>query len=307
MKFKLTRGFKQFLIRSGIFLILIYLLIPFILDKTANLFELSKLIQFNYMRMFLFSILLVALFVLFHKKDLFNIEYYLQHKKQTVLFSALSIISFTIYFIFAYIITIEIFGEVAVNLMFLYSSYLIGTILALLAVFNMTFIRKFYKSLIAMFMIAILFFEMTLILRKNWLFFSTAITKFVYFLTNAIFGNAGMQIGLGDPVLSLGTFSVIIGSPCSGVESLAMFSFLFLLILVYDWDILDKKKAAWLFPVGLAGMFLMSVLRIFLLMVVGTHNPELAMSLFHTNLGWILFVVYFLVFFYFAYNYMRKN
>jgi exosortase/archaeosortase family protein len=59
--------------------------------------------------------------------------------------------------------------------------------------------------------------------------------------------------------------------------------------------------------IGLIGMFGMSILRIYLLMVVGTKDEKLALTLFHSNIGWIMFVAYLLVFWYLCYPYVIKD
>jgi exosortase/archaeosortase family protein len=55
-------------------------------------------------------------------------------------------------------------------------------------------------------------------------------------------------------------------------------------------------------------MFITNILRIFLLFLIGAHySPKLAVGLFHTNLGWILFIVYFGIFWIIAQRFIYKK
>ncbi len=63
-----------------------------------------------------------------------------------------------------------------------------------------------------------------------------------------------------------------------------------------------------LFFIGALGMFLTNILRIFILFIVGAHiSPDLAVGLFHTNVGWILFILYFFIFWYIASKFVYKK
>ncbi len=300
------RGVKQLLVRAAVFFGLVYFIIPFLIDKIVHLLNLARLASFNYMHITLFSIALVLVFVIFNRKQLWEIKSYKQHKRQTFVFGILSLALMFFYFVISYLPFSYAFQHNYAGIIAMYVVYFAGIVCIALSVFNLDFFKRFKKNLVGLFSAMILFFAAILILRAAWRFFSGLIARIVYFLISLNFPDTAMAAGQGDPTLAISNFSVVIGSPCSGIDSLSMFAALFLLILVFDWKVINRKKAAWLFPVGLVGVFLMSILRVYLLMIVGVYNPELSLNLFHTNAGWILFVVYFLVFFYFAYPYMKK-
>ena len=67
----------------------------------------------------------------------------------------------------------------------------------------------------------------------------------------------------------------------------------FLLFLVIMRKKIDLHLGMLVFLCGLVGIFYLNVLRIYLLMVIGTFNPEFALNAFHNNSGWILFLIYF--------------
>jgi exosortase/archaeosortase family protein len=133
----------------------------------------------------------------------------------------------------------------------------------------------------------------------------------------------------GGPLIGIGTFSAIIGKPCSGIDSLLLFTALYSLMLILDWKRMNKAKAIAFFAIG---MFITNILRIFVLFLVGAHySPKLVVGLFHlafspttfsgnhksdnprrsrdylyTNLGWILFIAYFAVFWIIAQRYIYR-
>jgi exosortase/archaeosortase family protein len=118
---------------------------------------------------------------------------------------------------------------------------------------------------------------------------------------------ASMSEG-GGPSLRLGEFSAIIGKPCSGIDSLLLFTSLFTLIFILDHKNLKKGLSIYFFFVGAIGMFITNALRILVLFLVGNYiSAELAIGLFHTNVGWILFIAYFGLFWWIASKFVYKN
>ena len=109
------------------------------------------------------------------------------------------------------------------------------------------------------------------------------------------------------PLLRADGFSAVIGPPCTGITSLILFTGMFLFIVFLDWEKLNKKALLWIYPVGAFGMFLVAFLRVYVLYLVGANwSPQFALAGFHNNAGWILFVLYFLVYFYYAYPLMKQ-
>ena len=87
-------------------------------------------------------------------------------------------------------------------------------------------------------------------------------------------------------------FVVDIAPQCSGYEGLALVT---VFVTVYLW--LFRKRttfpqALWLYPAGLAAMWVANVLRIATLIVIGTEvSPTIAAGGFHSQAGWIAFTV----------------
>lgn len=109
------------------------------------------------------------------------------------------------------------------------------------------------------------------------------------------------------PIVMTPTFSGIIARSCSGIIGLSLFALLFGLILVMDWRHINKAKAVASFIIGLAGIVLINIIRITSLFLVGIYvDREFALGLFHTNIGLVLFLVYFLIFEFYSYNWLRR-
>jgi exosortase/archaeosortase family protein len=109
------------------------------------------------------------------------------------------------------------------------------------------------------------------------------------------------------PIVMTPSFSGIIARSCSGIIGLSLFALLFGLILVMDWRRINKGKAIASFVVGLAGIVFINIIRITSLFLVGIYvSREFALGLFHTNIGLVLFLLYFLIFEFYTYNWLRK-
>ena len=92
----------------------------------------------------------------------------------------------------------------------------------------------------------------------------------------------------------LGTpgFQVEITDACAGYEGIALVTvFLALYLSVFRRDFRFPRVLA-MFPVGILVIWAFNVLRIATLVVVGTElSPEVAVAGFHSNAGWIAFIL----------------
>ena len=109
------------------------------------------------------------------------------------------------------------------------------------------------------------------------------------------------------PIIDFKGFRVAIDSPCSGIESMFLFTMLYLFITCFDWKVLNKKKLAIMFIPGLLSVFALNILRIYLLILIGEGiSVNLALGLFHTNASWIFFMAYFILFWGLLYKWMKR-
>jgi exosortase/archaeosortase family protein len=191
--------------------------------------------------------------------------------------------------------------------------YVLLLLLLLISIYGFEFVRylliEFRKEIIIFSTVSIGFFIVMLLFQNLWIIFSSGISKFLFWIFSLFFRNVQyypyiasdtMTEG-GGPLLVLGNFSAIIGKPCSGIDSLLLFISLYVLIYCLDYRQIKRVLAAVLFMVGICGMFLVNIFRIFLLFVLGAYvSEEFAVGLFHANVGWILFIVYFGVYWFLA-------
>jgi exosortase/archaeosortase family protein len=98
-------------------------------------------------------------------------------------------------------------------------------------------------------------------------------------------------------IIGMKYFYVIITKSCSGIESLGIFILFFPLIISFNWSGLDKRLILPLFIAGIVGAFLVNVIRLVSLILIGAFmSADLALDVFHTNLGWMLMLAYFALF-----------
>jgi exosortase E/protease (VPEID-CTERM system) len=93
-------------------------------------------------------------------------------------------------------------------------------------------------------------------------------------------------------ILGTASFQVRISYACSGIEGISLIT---LFLALYLW--LFRKEirfpqAFWLFPIGIAAVWLFNAIRIAILIAIGTSfSPEIATQGFHAQAGWIFFTL----------------
>jgi len=179
------------------------------------------------------------------------------------------------------------------------------------------FINTFKKEIVLFAAIVIVFFFLMLFVQNSWIFLSGVITKILFQIFSLAYANVTyvpydlssntMSTG-GGPLFGINSFKVIIGKPCSGVDSFLLFTALYALIIILDYKKIKKGLATGLYFIGAIGMFIVNIIRIALLILVGVYiSPKFAVGVFHTNIGWILFIVYFFIFWWIASKYVYKT
>lgn len=139
-----------------------------------------------------------------------------------------------------------------------------------------------------------------------WVYLSGFVSTAVVYLLRFI-GDASVYFVRGLPVIVFESFRVGIAKTCSGIDSILLFTGLWLGILAWDWKVLDKERAFWMYLLGVLGVFVLNIFRIFLLILIGAYiSEDFALNVFHTNASSFLFIVYFAVFLKLGYGWMRK-
>ncbi len=319
MKDKSSKGFKDFLIKLVISIVALFLIRIFIkiFFSGSKLYK-ATILPENFMpylkgNLFVAGIFVIFVFLIYNKDTILKLKKYKFGLKQTIFFLLLTLISLVSYYILRLYINLNL--DVAykyhlISVILLTVNILLFVIFLVLAIFGLdftkNFIKQFKKSLSIFTLFGVIYYFAFLQFQNLWKFFSTIVTKILYFLFKLTHKN--VLIYLKDPegpILGVNKFIVSIGKPCSGIDSMLLFTSLYTLIFIIDRHKINKKRMLLLFIPGLIGIFFFNVIRVYLLMLVGIYyDPEFAVGLFHQNVGWILFIIYFALFYLLFKNYI---
>ena len=253
---------------------------------------------------------IVVFFMLSYKK-IFDIkDFKIKHNQIWFFFLAIVFVMFHYYYKFLINRNIEFFSElpllwaiVKVGIQILFAAALFVAVFGL--EFTKFILKKFKKQIVLTIAITVCFFILMLIVQNLWSYFSNVISEILYRVFSLFFNDVTYKPFVssftmaegGGPLLGINNFKAIIGKPCSGIDSFLLFTSLYAIIFILDYSRLKKGLTISLFFIGVVGMFLTNTLRIFLLFIVGAYiDAKFAIGLFHTNAGWILFIVYFFIY-----------
>lgn len=183
---------------------------------------------------------------------------------------------------------------------FLYKPLLIlaAFVLLFIGLFGIQFSKRLYAAVktevYASVLSALGFFMLLKLLETYWKSIALAALAITSALLNIFFGNASLVTeGMRCPQIGLPEYSVMVCRGSSGFESAALFSFLSLLILVTNWKFMSRQRFLLLYALGLLGTVAVNGLRIFLILAIGAlFSREFASGFFHTNAGWVMFLLY---------------
>jgi exosortase/archaeosortase family protein len=166
------------------------------------------------------------------------------------------------------------------------------------------FVRSFRRELLLTAGISILIDFIIFRVWAFWPFFSRLVLTSVAFLLSLTFPG----VYVTPPwTLGVGDFAAQILQACSGLDSFAMFTALYLLIGYLDRRVISPVKFSLSYLPLALGLFAVNILRVYLLYLIGIlWSPNLALELFHTYAGLVLFLGYFLLFVKFLYPKLRK-
>lgn len=294
---KLEKDDLWYYAKIGTFFAIVYLIVPLFLELIAvsQGGEPKFTIAHTKLHILLFVMLLV--FFVLTKDDIIKIPVR-KRTAETVVFSLAALPFFVSFFVYRYLVKTlyaNIWHIAIVSSIF----YVIGSVFLFMAFFGLNFttelVKKYKKTFIAM---AALVFIYSLV--RNWLnSWAYLAASFVAWLS-AWFGSfffSTYYSFANVPFVRIGSFGANIVGDCSGIESSSLFLFLFFVVLLYDSGIKKDWRFFSLGILGFFGAYVMTSLRVFLLMAVGNFNKEFAITLFHNNIGWVLFVIY--VFFFY--------
>jgi len=309
-QFKIDTNFKKFLLKVALFVILIFLSRA-LFQFPIELFKIQIFRQTIANRLFskidaLQVLLFLGLFFGFYYRERIN---RVKHDKPSLKSSILLVIAGEVFIAIYYVLrgATNYFNiSSGVNLWLIQGGILlcfgITFLLFSLAVFSkdyiLRFIKEFKKELIISAIAGVIMYNAMAFFQKQWLFFSKGVAAILVSLFSNFYHVAQAVTDAGAPVLSINDFVVSIGPPCSGIESMFLYTAFFAGLFALDSKRLHKARFLGLSILGLIGVYAINVLRLFLLLLAGVHvSPAFAVGLFHTNAGWVLFVLYFLAYY----------
>lgn len=322
------KGFRQFVIRTAVFLGVIFILMfviflffsktPFFKENLAipGVFYFQILQGLSKQNFINSAIFVVVAFLLWRRKEILEFKDYRQNVKETAIFGVLALAAFFSHYAFKYWIagnlTLALKYTLLITLAKLGLNALFAVFLAF-SVYNsrfiMDFLRKFYLDIGFFTAMMFAYYKVIDWFQDSWLFFSSTVGRILAFVFSKIFDDVTFSVSNAQgPILGVGDFRVGISKVCSGIDSLLFFISLFAILVVLNWKDMDKKRMALLFVPGLIGTFLLNIIRVFLLIVIAVKiSPEFAVDTFHTNAGWILFLGYFITFWHFGSKWVMKK
>jgi exosortase/archaeosortase family protein len=166
----------------------------------------------------------------------------------------------------------------------------------------LTIFQTYKKELLYCIAMAIAFFGFLYLVYSLWTVLAVVVLKSVRALLNLV----GVQsIFFAPRTLLFSKFAINIAEFCSGIESIALFTALYVLFGVLDWRRFNHKKYLAAFPPALLILFGFNILRVFILILGGYYiSPQIAFSLFHTYAGMVFFIIYSGVFWSISYRWM---
>lgn len=261
-------------------------------------------------------VFVIIIFIIFIKDRVKKLEIKKTTLKNIIIFGLISIFFLIFQYAFKYLIKINL--EFALQHVYFFTSIkLLINILFLvffaLAIYGFSsisiLIKTFYKEIMFFSGLVVVYFFIIDFFQRFWFALSLTVRKILFHLLSLTFSD--IYIGASDPygpTLGVGNFIVGISKECSGIDSMLLFISLYIFICILNWKDLNKKRMAILFIPGLIGTFAYNIIRLYLLMLVGVFiSPKFAAEVFHSNIGWILFLGFFIIFWHFGSKYVYKK
>lgn len=152
-------------------------------------------------------------------------------------------------------------------------------------------LTRYWRAVLIAALIAIAVWFLTGLASRLWVPLST--------LTFILSSNL---LGLFDPelvvvvqsqkILGLGDFVVNVAPACSGYEGIALITAFLALYLYINQKEFRFPRALILFPLGIVVIWLLNAVRIAVLVALGYYwSPDVAVGGFHSQAGWIAFIL----------------
>jgi exosortase/archaeosortase family protein len=302
---KIEKGFRQFLWKTGIF-VLLFIIFSGIIG--INLFANGLLTKWKLEIYGIIGYILlfsIAVFILVYRKRLTEFKVF-KRKPIDIAFIVLSFI-----LLFAFYTVEKNAGKIALTTINIILVHVLGLSIFVFLVFGIygwkfikDFAKKFKKEILYFLIFGIIVYSLMKTVWSLWPYLSAGVLASVKFLLRLI----GVEVEvLGPATISVNSFAVQIAEACSGIYSIFIFSALYLFIVFLDWNKMNKTKASLVFIPAVLGAFAFNILRVFALMLVGAYiSRNIALGLYHSYSGMIFFLIYFGLFWGLGYKWMKK-
>ncbi len=308
------RSFSKFLLKAIILLAAIFLS-RVIFQFPIELFNLHMFDQSSSTRIFSKIDMLkvisftFVLFALFYRKKLDSLKHPAFSLTESMIYIFFAESFVLLYYLIRYLDNsglIRGYFSSFFSILFLllsFSSLVLG-------IFGKKYLKRLFTALrteiIAASLVSLLFYFILMEFQKKWLIFSGFVARALFLILDRFY-QTELFMGSNGPSLLVDDFFINIGAPCSGIDSMLLFFVFSCAIFALDHKKLNKPLFFVFSIFGLAGIITINILRLFFLIMVGVHiSEDLAVGLFHTNAGWVMFVGYFLFYYWtmrtFIYN-----
>ena len=273
---------------------------------TRLLYGFHFFIYGNLGKMVLISVIIFGLLI---RKNLGDLEK-LAKVKTNFAFIALSFLLIPIFFFFGNkLLEYQTFWQNPPLSVVTHFLLILIPIFLLAGIFGLRFLagfaRRFAKELAVCLGISVIYDISIFQVWKLWPIFSDGVLSSVRFLLSLTSSN--VQV-IPPRTLVINDFAVSIAQACSGLDSLFLFSSLYLLIAILEWKGFNKIKLIAMFIPAAIGLYMVNIFRVYLLVVTGAYvSADLAIKLFHTYLGMVLFIIFFFVFWKVSYKWMTHS
>lgn len=164
----------------------------------------------------------------------------------------------------------------------------------LLAIWKLDFLLQFIKrekwQLLFSVLTAVVIWWLSTLSSKLW----GPMSEGTFYLSAKLLGWFSSQPIYSDPqekILGVGEFFVNIAPSCSGYEGIGLVTAFLAIYLYTHKDEFNFPRAFILFPIAALIIWLLNALRIAVLVLIGEVSPEIAVGGFHSQAGWITFII----------------
>ncbi len=150
---------------------------------------------------------------------------------------------------------------------------------------------RYWKSVCAAVLIAVAVWLFTGLASRLWV----PLSSLTFMLSSnllGLFDSELVVIGQSQKILGLGDFIVNVAPACSGYEGIGLITAFLALYLHINRKEFRFPRAFVLFPLGIVAIWLLNAVRITVLVALGYYwSADIAIGGFHSQAGWIAFIL----------------